>query len=826
MVFELEGSSSTAVIPIILTSVFKYLTPSDRLTASCVCRQWYYTSFDAKLLGDIALVLRDNAAAAFEVLKKSQRRFSHLVVKEVDILWDDQEFWTNVGQNLVRLDFHSCDISTHVFINILHKCPHLQVLGINGCNGLFISGTLFERMQDTGKLGAIMQNVKELNLASNRYLSDSLFSRIVKVLPNLERISLSGCQISFHPGIYRRFYPDGMKSVPSSAVFTFQTVMEFIEKRKFKLTSFNFGRTLIDNKTLTAVASLEGLQLEELYLSSCEQLSKSGIMLLCMNQPQLRVLDLSLIYQLTDQALIYVCDYLTNLRSLSLRRCHNLTDRSVKELSRLVNLETLDLSSCEKVTPAGLREALCFESHPKLHTINLSYCNVTDEIVCDFVYKLSNLTHLDLSSCLTLTDKSLHAVSCVLVSLHSLKLAWCKEITDRGLTGGKGIAPYLQLFQIPSRVAYRNICRNDQYREVQGSLCSGDNVCGHFPVSQTDHLVDTGQIGQFPPALTCLTGLRELDLCGCIHIGDVGLKGIKFVELRYLNLSLCQNITDVGLVIMSSYNPSLDTLILNQCHQVRQSTVIECHQVILSTVIKCHQVRQSTVIECHQVRQSTVIECHQVILSTVIKCHQVRQSTVIECHQVILSTVIECHQVRQSTVIECHQVILSTVIECHQVRQSTVIGCHQVILSTVIECHQVRQSTVIECHQVILSTVIGCHQVILSTVIKCHQVRQSTVIGCHQVRQSTVIGCRQVRQSTVIECRQVMTINCNRMSSGKTINCNRMSSGKTINCNRMSSGNTINCNRMSSGNTINCNKMSSGKTINCNRMSSGNDYQL
>ncbi|XP_076328494.1 uncharacterized protein LOC143234771 isoform X6 [Tachypleus tridentatus] len=771
MVFELEGSSSTAVIPIILTSVFKYLTPSDRLTASCVCRQWYYTSFDAKLLGDIALVLRDNAAAAFEVLKKSQRRFSHLVVKEVDILWDDQEFWTNVGQNLVRLDFHSCDISTHVFINILHKCPHLQVLGINGCNGLFISGTLFERMQDTGKLGAIMQNVKELNLASNRYLSDSLFSRIVKVLPNLERISLSGCQISFHPGIYRRFYPDGMKSVPSSAVFTFQTVMEFIEKRKFKLTSFNFGRTLIDNKTLTAVASLEGLQLEELYLSSCEQLSKSGIMLLCMNQPQLRVLDLSLIYQLTDQALIYVCDYLTNLRSLSLRRCHNLTDRSVKELSRLVNLETLDLSSCEKVTPAGLREALCFESHPKLHTINLSYCNVTDEIVCDFVYKLSNLTHLDLSSCLTLTDKSLHAVSCVLVSLHSLKLAWCKEITDRGLTGGKGIAPYLQLFQIPSRVAYRNICRNDQYREVQGSLCSGDNVCGHFPVSQTDHLVDTGQIGQFPPALTCLTGLRELDLCGCIHIGDVGLKGIKFVELRYLNLSLCQNITDVGLVIMSSYNPSLDTLILNQCHQVRQSTVIECHQVILSTVIKCHQVMT-----------------------------------------------INCNRMSSGKTINCNRMSSGKTINCNRMSSGNTINCNKMSSGKTINCNRMSSGNTINCNRMSSGKTINCNRMSSGNTINCNRMSSGKTINCNRMSSGNTINCNRMSSGK--------TINCNRMSSGNTINCNRMSSGNTINCNKMSSGKTINCNRMSSGKTINCNRMSSGKTINCNRMSSGNDYQL
>lgn len=47
----------------------------------------------------------------------------------------------------------------------------------------------------------------------------------------------------------------------------------------------------------------------------------------------------------------------------------------------------------------------------------------------------SNLRKLDLTSCVYLTDLSVHAIAKYLPALLVLRLGWCKEISDWGLLG-------------------------------------------------------------------------------------------------------------------------------------------------------------------------------------------------------------------------------------------------------------------------------------------------------------------------------------------------------------------------------------------------------
>lgn len=47
----------------------------------------------------------------------------------------------------------------------------------------------------------------------------------------------------------------------------------------------------------------------------------------------------------------------------------------------------------------------------------------------------SNLRKLDLTSCVYLTDISVHAIATYLPALVVLRLGWCKEISDWGLLG-------------------------------------------------------------------------------------------------------------------------------------------------------------------------------------------------------------------------------------------------------------------------------------------------------------------------------------------------------------------------------------------------------
>lgn len=509
----------------IIRKIFLYMNLPDKLAASAVCQQWYRAIHDGRLYDDMVVILQDDISRGMRVLEKTPRTFHSLVIKDGDVHLGNELFWKNVGPHLKRLEFIGCDVSERVFTAVLGFCPKLESLCICGCNGLMIPGTLLEKPEDITTLRAVLKNVKELDLSNNGYLSDALFNRLVSIVGNLESLCLEGCQISFHPGIYRRFYPPG--GGISTSVLTFQNIMQFIESSKVKLKGINFSRTLLDSKAVERLVAACAETLTELRLVSCEQLSRSGILALCTNVPGLKVLSLGVNYPMTDQNLASICDHLTQLEELNLARCSLLTSRGVAEIVRLQRLQVLDLSCCSKVSSAGFIEALCTSPRPNMKRLDVSYCNIDNNVAIALTQSLPNLTYLDLTSCRLLTDEAVCAIQRTMQHLIGLRLAWCEEITDAGL--------------------------------------------------YTDKLNEDGSSEK--KSLARLKHLEQLDLCGCKKLSDVGLiASVMFLGLRYLNLSLCQRLTDDGLVHIAEQNRSLDHLILSQCVQLTDASVISVLQ--------------------------------------------------------------------------------------------------------------------------------------------------------------------------------------------------------------------------------------------------------
>ncbi|XP_071451027.1 uncharacterized protein [Hetaerina americana] len=256
----------------------------------------------------------------------------------------------------------------------------------------------------------ILPELKELRLASNRYLSDALFERFVALSPELESLSLSGCHLTFHQGIYRRFYPHrwdqyqqrmaailgaapwvaaepmGDDSEPekddgpiSESVLTFQNVLRYFRRRKRlggKLLRLSLGHTLVDNASLCELARDIPHGLRSLHLRACEQISSLPLPHVG-DIPQqfsplegsleksnwwsfLTELDMSLCPRLTDASLEEISVFMgPKLRSLALRRCGALTDTGVSSLHHCVALEKIDISECCQVTAAGLLAGIC-----------------------------------------------------------------------------------------------------------------------------------------------------------------------------------------------------------------------------------------------------------------------------------------------------------------------------------------------------------------------------------------------------------------------------------------------------------------------------------
>jgi F-box and leucine-rich repeat protein 9 len=341
-----------------------------------------------------------------------------------------QEFWERFGESVRELNFKVCEIREKKFLQIMRHLSSLDTLRIEGCRELFMSGRLFENDEDKKDIAAAFRTLRTLSLAHNRYLSDALFSRIVALTTSLENLDLSGCCISFHKGLYKKFYPAAQLE-PSESVLTFHYISQFLEQCAAKIKQLNFSSTLIDGASLNILADIDNLRLDSLNLKACDQLTNTGILSLVAQQTQLQYLDLSMSLRITDQSLIAIAGTLVELKSLKIRRCRALTDLGVKELVKLAHLEVLDISECESITGQGITEGIASKQNPRIKQIYVSALNICENSIIKMIESFPNLVVFDVSFCFNaVTDLVIQMIFKNLIWLRHLNLDLCDKVSD------------------------------------------------------------------------------------------------------------------------------------------------------------------------------------------------------------------------------------------------------------------------------------------------------------------------------------------------------------------------------------------------------------
>jgi len=424
----------------IIIHILQFLPLADRISASQVCHLWHMASKDLRLHGSEVVVLQDDLTRPLHVFENSLGTFLNFLFKEVELGKKLAKFWDRFCPQMRSLCMHHCVVSEKAFVHILLSCSHLEILNLNGCHELLMSGRVLEHKSDVNLLRMNLVNLRELSLASNRYLSDALFNRFVAIAPNLEDLSLSGCQISFHTGLCKRFYPSGMSELDnimaSESVLTFHNILKYIVSQAGKIRKLRFDHTLIDNSALSQLAEVPELHLKALHLDSCDQLNNTSILRLTEFQQTLTELNLGNCSRISDVALIAICHNLQNLSILNMPNCHAITNVGVAELHHLKKLTDLNLSHCEQVTGDGIERGLCTFVNTKFRRLFLTALSLDERTVCHIAEYLPGLTHLDLGGCVNaVTDASIQAICQYQVWLRSLKLTRCDKVTDAGLTG-------------------------------------------------------------------------------------------------------------------------------------------------------------------------------------------------------------------------------------------------------------------------------------------------------------------------------------------------------------------------------------------------------
>lgn len=411
-----------------------YLKLSDILESSLTCRRWFEASMHHDFVSRIQIQfdkLNDNLSFPLKIFTQSIRSYNKIRLTQVDIDLEQAnlEFWPRFGEHFTDIEFNACDLCEKTMGTILKLMINLESLKINNCRELFMSGRLFKSMEDREAIKIACKNLKYLSLCNNRYLSDALFSRIVGTMQNIRSLDLSGCYISFHSALYKKFYPDHQKDA-SESVFTFFMIMQLIMSQAVHLKNLDFSETLIDGNALNKLAEIECLALEELKLKSCDQLTNGGISKFLKKQTTLLSLDLSQSVRLTDPSLLEICNTLTNLRVLKIRRCRAITDQSVNVIRLLTHLRCLDISECDAITSKGFIEGIGESTHDQLIELHASALNICELAVIKLAQSKKNLRLLDLSFCKNaVTNAAAQMIFKNLTSLRTLNLEFCDMVS-------------------------------------------------------------------------------------------------------------------------------------------------------------------------------------------------------------------------------------------------------------------------------------------------------------------------------------------------------------------------------------------------------------
>ncbi|XP_037672401.1 leucine-rich repeat-containing protein 29 [Choloepus didactylus] len=428
-----------------LTYILSFLPLSDQKEASLVSRAWYCAAQNALREANVRYNIPVSSASLPAIKSLGLRGVPCVSLTNLDgspasyqVL---QSVAYHLGPHLQSLCLSGGSLTETSFVALILGCPALRSLDLSGCNSLFTSGTLLAQPETAQRVREALGGLCELNLAGLRDLADLSFNRLSSCAPSLERLSLAYCHLTFEPGPTRGSISP-QDSSPS--LLSFRNLLRFVRERAGRLHALDLSGTSLLPEVLQALGQVAGLQLREVSLHNCRDLSTEAVATFCRQQPGLTSLDLSGCAELADGALLAVSRGLRHLQHLRLGKLQRLTDAGCVALGRLKELRSLDMAECCLVNGRELVQALgSGRGAPcPLASLSLAYCSSLKPQGPSLL-TLQALQELDLTARSKLTDASLTKVL-QFPQLRQLSLSLLPALTDVGLVAVARGCPSLE----------------------------------------------------------------------------------------------------------------------------------------------------------------------------------------------------------------------------------------------------------------------------------------------------------------------------------------------------------------------------------------------
>lgn len=543
---------------------------SDINALSLTCKRFleaskYYQFMEGRVLNLHKIDFYDEKPP-ISMLNKSFRYFTSITLYLVRFM-DNNMFWRIFGPFVKELSFRMCVIKKIKFLQILNLLPNLETLIIYNFDELLSTWD----MEKEEKIQPMLPKLKVLKLQKINYCSPPVFDFLTDMMPNVQHIEMSDCFLNCSA---------------AARVRIIDHIFYFVAIHAPDIHTINISGTPVDDIALGKLGSVEGLQLKTFGMTFMGKISDDGMLAMIKALENITYLDMSGSLGLVDDAMSIICRRMPFLKTLKIRQCVMVTCYGMKELSRLKQLEVLDISECERIRDEGLVEGLCpkrwqdWKEHMKeLHMGSNS--NLTELSTLRITECFPNLTVLDLSSSSNcMTDFIMQLINCHLTKLHHLNLDGCGKLSDAGINGVGFVCEYF-----------------DRYAHSRSKLLRTVKKA-HFSISR-------------------LTQLRTLKMSGCYHMSDESLKHFQFKELKELVIARCPQITINGIRAFTESCPGIEILDITECKNITD----KCVEII---TLRLKRLKTLKLICCTQLTKdsmhSVALHC-KVIKVGIFFCH-------------------------------------------------------------------------------------------------------------------------------------------------------------------------------------------------------------
>ncbi|GAU35698.1 hypothetical protein TSUD_258730 [Trifolium subterraneum] len=389
------------------------------------------------------------------------------------------------------------------FFLIADCFPFLEELDLS-----FPGYSSFNVNSEIDVISLALPKLRKVNFSGNNYINDSSLFYLCKNCEFLEEIVMFNCmhltQFGIASAIRERPY------LRSLSFYTGLPNMELIDSlRSLKcLSDLNLSYSYISNQLLSSLAD-EGLSLRRLVLRRCRGSGYPAILYLLSKSRFLQHLDLENLRYLNDHDVAELSEYLLSLVSINLSHCTKLTQSTLHALVEkcpfLDEIRMEDTRIGKLVVEKNCSSFRDSVVNPriKMKSLHLAYNPyLNNETIKLFASIFPNLQLLDVNNCSCISDEGIVEVLRCCKIVH-LNLSSCRKVNLLGLN-----------FQVPTlEVLNLSLTRiDDKTPDAISKSCSG---------------------------------LLQLDLKGCHHVTDKGVKQVigKCTRLKEINVLGCRKVS-------------------------------------------------------------------------------------------------------------------------------------------------------------------------------------------------------------------------------------------------------------------------------------------